>query len=224
MNLIRDDIWIATAMAELARASIRQTQQPYQAFICYWAAFANLYSILASQAGLRPHFGLHKNGTLRIQRTDTLKMAEVYPPTEEAQIHKAFESFNTTLNHQLIVHEATAFFVYRTPTWRNTPVRRDKFGQRLNGVLNIACTLDTRYPVWSPIDIKLYEGYTRGTLVESEHDQARVVLGGQILDMLHTVQKNLLHAAVGVGENAQDLVGKALPLLSTIVLHFAHEA
>jgi hypothetical protein len=208
--------WLATAMVNVA-VHIDEQAQPFQAYLCYWMAWTNLYKSLAKQAGLHPHFGLRKNGTLRIKRNGDIKMAEVYAPTEKAQMNRAIGLLSTPLKHQLITHPNTRYFVYRTPTWHNKALKQDTFGQALHGVLNINQTLDPRYPVWSFIDMKLYRRYTEEAISPKEEEKARNTLAKQIIEVLHTIQENLIHGDTQPTDNHTQVVERALPVLALLV-------
>ncbi len=205
---------IARAMAALAR----QAEQRASAYLCYWSAFTNIYAILAAQQGARPHFELHKSGTLRTRRVGALQMAGVDPPTESELLDKACAGLDTTLKHKLITHASARFFVQRTPVWQRKTIAVDGARQRLNGVLDMRCTFDARYPVWRPIDAALYARYVRSTEAEAADEQAREVLARQILDVLHTVAQNLLYSGKPASdENAPAVIDHALALLSGLV-------
>lgn len=206
---------IARSMVALGNQSVGQ---PACAYLCYWTAFMNIAGSLAAQAGTRPHFGLNKNGTLRTRRVGTLKMAEVYPPVEKALLECAFQRFNRALKHRLIIHESTHFFAYRTPAWQGQPVAADTFEQHLNGVIDMRCTLDARYPVWSPIDAEQYEAYLAATRDEATAVKGQAALARQVLDVLHTIHQNLRYAgSFDTDENAPNVIRLAIPLLQMIV-------
>ena len=97
-------------------------------------------------------------------------------------------------------------------------IEYDAFGQRVNGVINVNYTSDSRYPVWSPIDIQYYESYTENP----DQNEHRDFLAGQIVDLLHTVRKNLMHYGSRKLDDANELavVEHALPMLELIVTSF----
>jgi hypothetical protein len=229
MKLQAGMVPLATAMIQLAEQVWRTEASSSPAFLCYWTAFANIYTVLAAQSGLRPHFGLRQNGTLRTRKVDaglagpTVKMAEVYPPTEKAKLDNVLKHFSEDLKHRLMTHPSTHFFVYRTPMWDGCPLERDAFKQRLNGVINIGATVDARYPVWCPLNASLYKQYMH----EKPSPKAKNVLSKQILDLLTTIHLNLLQGTRNAltdeqvkGENSATVVEKAWPLLAMIVLDF----
>jgi hypothetical protein len=205
-------------MAELGRQTAQHLTQRASAYLCYWSAFTNIYAVLAAQQGARPHFGLRENGTLRTRRVGALKMAEVDPPSESELLDKACAGLDATLKHKLITHASARFFVQRTPVWQGKTIAVDKARQRLNGVLDMRCTFDARYPVWRPIDAALYARYVRAAEMGAADEQARDVLVRQILDVLHTVAHNLLYSNKPTGdENAPLVIDHALALLSDLV-------
>lgn len=209
---------IARAMAELGRQAAQHPEQRASAYLCYWAAFTNIYASIAAQQGARPHFGLHKNGTLRTRRVGTLKMAEIDPPAESELLDKACAGLDAALKHQLITHASARFFVQRTPVWREKRIAVDGARQRLNGVLDMRCTFDARYPLWRPIDAAVYARYVRAGEAGVVNEQARDVLVRQILDVLYTVAHNLLYSGkLNVDENTPTVINHALALLSGLV-------
>jgi hypothetical protein len=111
------------------------------------------------------------------------------------------------------------FFVHRTPYWSGLPVERDGSGQRLNGVLNVGYTTDSKHPVWSPIDAKLFEAYQKGI----RDGSTREPLARQILDVLYTVRNNTFHGGKRADDaNDREVLQQALPLLKMIVDSFVH--
>ena len=209
---------IAQAMAKLGRQAAQRPGPRASAYLCYWAAFTNIYAALATQQGARPHFGLRKNGTLRTRRVGTLKMAEIDPPAESELLDKACAGLDAALKHKLITHASTRFFVQRTPVWRGKSIAVDGARQHLNGVLDMRCTFDARYPLWRPIDVALYARYIRAGDAGSTDEEAQNVLARQILDVLQTVAHNLLYSGTPArDENAPDVIEHALALLSDLV-------
>lgn len=209
---------MAQAMAELARQATQRPEQQASAYLCYWLAFTNIYAVLGAQAGVKPHFGLRKNGTLKTQQVDGIKMAEVFPPTESALLAKAAERFPRAAKHRLVMHESTRFFVQRTPVWQGKSLAMDGYKQRINGILDMRCTLDPRYPAWSPIDTRMYTAYTRASAKGETDDEVLDALVEQVLNALHTVYRNLLYGgAPASDENAPAVISQALALLANFV-------
>jgi hypothetical protein len=212
------EVGLARAMVELIRQAAQHPEQHASAYLCYWMAFTSIYAALGAQAGVKPHFGLNKNGTLQTHRVGALKMAEVFPPADSMLLAKASEHFPHAAKHKLVIHEDTRFFVYRTPVWQGKSITADGYRQRLNGVIDMRCTMDSRYPVWSPIDARMYTAYTCASAKGEPDDENLNVLVEQVLDVLHTVYCNLLYSdKPTVDENAPTVIGKALSLLSSFV-------
>jgi len=209
---------IARAMAELGRQAAQYPEQHASAYLCYWSAFTNIYAILAAQQGARPHFGLRENGTLRTRRVGALKMAEVDPPPESELLDKACAGLDAALKHKLLTHASARFFVQRTPVWQGKNIAVDAARQRLNGVLDMRCTFDARYPVWRPVDAALYARYVRAAEAGTVDEEARDFLARQILDVLYTVAQNLLYSNKPASdENAPAVIDHALALLAALV-------
>lgn len=216
---------LARAMAELGRQAAQRPEQHASAYLCYWTAFTNIYAILATQQGARPHFGLRENGTLRTRRVGALKMAEVDPPPERELLDKACAGLDAALKHKLVTHASARFFVQRTPVWQGKRIAVDGARQRLNGVLDLRCTFDARYPVWRHIDAALYTRYVRAAETGTGDEQTRDVLTRQFLDILQTVAHNLLYVdSLTSDENAPTVVDHALALLSGLIENWLTQA
>lgn len=98
------------------------------------------------------------------------------------------------------------------------PIQRDSMGQELNGVMNVAYTISTEYPVWSPIDKEIYARFMRGEPV-SDIDINTLV--GQIVRLLYTVRNNLFHGGKRFDDaNDVEVIDRAVPLLELIVSAF----
>ncbi|MCI0397961.1 MAG: hypothetical protein L0332_16995 [Chloroflexi bacterium] len=199
MVFAREEIPVAYSMLELAEVYlVKQTTPPYAEFLCFWAAFNNIYVKIADQK----------------------KGGQAKRPGEKAQIVMAVNELGDDLKHQLITHDSTRFFAYRIPSWRGHKIEYDASGKKLNGVLNVGRTTSSRHPVWSPIDTKLYENYMQG----DQEDVNRDALAEQIVLMLYTVRNNLFHG----GKRADDaddneVLEKALSLVAMVVKHFIKE-
>jgi hypothetical protein len=217
MRLESQQVPLALAMLEIAQAPVPSDHRPVHEFVCYWTAFRNVCSVLAAHSGLRPSFSLRRNGTMRTRRVGQAKIVEVNVPPQEEQLDAAFTHFGHSLKHWLITHPSTRFFVYRTPTLLGEPIQADAFGQPINGVIDVGRMVDRRYPVWSPIDTRLYRQY----LAHPQDDNARDPLARQVLDVIHTVGSNLGHDGQRAGpEIGQEVLEKASTLLLGIVRHF----
>jgi hypothetical protein len=150
-----------------------------------------------------------------------VKIPRVSYPRERKQIDLAFSKFTPNLRHNLISHENTSFFVYRTPRWRNDFVHKDVHGQKLNGVINVGHTTAPQHPVWSPVETSAFERYMQGEYSDVTRDE----LARQILEVLYTVRNNLFHGEKRA-DDAYDIevVSKGIPLLALIVSNFLSEA
>jgi hypothetical protein len=201
MRLHGFQIPVATSLLQLART----TNEPFQEFICYWIAFNNIYAVVADNMGIKPRI-ITDNGKPKFRDIHGIEMATVKAPQELAQI-------TDETRHRLIAHNATRFFVHRTPRWRGRKLKLDAKGQQLNGVLNVSRTVNADYPRWSPIEMALYEAY----MAQSASPQARETLAKQIVDVLYAVRCNLVHGSKSAGdENDAEVVCQALPLLKII--------
>lgn len=190
-------------------------------FLCLWAAFNNIYTTIANRSGRRASLQTSDDGVPKVRHVGNVEIPRVIFPKEREQIDLAFSQFAPDLRRDLILHESTSFFVYRTPRWQGKEVRKDGKGQKLNGVLNVGHTIDALNLVWSPINTESYEQYTQG----NQSNDLRDILSRQILDVVYTVRNNLFHG----GKRADDaydveVVVKAIPLLSMIVSSFLHES
>jgi hypothetical protein len=185
---------------------------PIARFACYWAAFNNIYVTIADRRGLRPRFRTERDGSIRRRVDGVVSVPIVDPVGERKQLEAAFDEFTEQLKHQLIVHPNTAFFVYRTPRWKDHAISRDGNGHGLNGVLNVGHTLNVQQPVWSPVDTQTYERYLRDKVT------GRDALAKQLLFLLYTVRNNAFHGGKRVDDSYDgDVLDNALPILETIV-------
>ncbi len=221
---------VAYSMVSFARQSLsRQTSvgQPletnnrvYQLYLCYWAAFNNIYVTIYDKKGSPRARYLQEKESKKVQevRVANLRMLKVWIPSEKDQLSTVCTVFDRELRYKLVNHESAGYFARRIPKWKDKEVETDKFGQRLNGVLNVGRTLSRGYPVWSPIDIGAYEQYMGR---QNEEDGVPDDLIEQIVNILYTVRNNLFHGGKRVhDENDIEVVEKALPLLSMIVESF----
>jgi hypothetical protein len=230
MPLTEDEIPIAYVMLDLARQPIQAGQDAVhdrlflahakallaQRFLCTWAAFQAICAALARRAGLRPRFELRRNGTMQTRRVGAVKIVVVHPPSDGQRIEAAWAQFDDGFRHRLIAHPGAAFFVRRKPVVLDQVMERDGFGQRLNGLVDVACTVDVRYPTWSPIDVVAYDRYmARG----GTDPKARDLLARQIVDLLCTLHSNVLYGGSDA-ESGPDVIEHALPLLDEIVNYF----
>lgn len=204
-------------MVELAnRNPSAPAYPPFQEYVCFWAAFNNIYVTLADNRGPRATLKRENNGTVKTERKDNYTFAKVrLLITEEEQIREACTHFDAGLEDTLIRHPNAAFFVTRVPRWHGCEVRRDAFRQDLNGVISVGRTIDPDYPIWSPIDGTLYNQYISG----AGGGTARRTLARQIVAVLYTVRNNIVHGGERSDDaNDRSVVQHAFPLLRLIVL------
>ncbi len=215
-----DEAPVAHSMILLAKQSTNRELHPFQEFMCYWTAFNNIYTSIADRFGRPPKLKRSYDGTVATKVKAGVRIPQVNAPLETEQINMALRQFSQSLIGKLVEHESTRYFVYRTPQWRGVRIESDASGQKLNGVINAGRTVDQNYPVWSPIETRLYERYFTENL--GPHD--RHELADQILHVIYTVRNNLFHGGKRTDDaNDLDVVNRALPLLRMIVEDFLEE-
>ena len=195
----------------------RDGQHPYQEYFYLWTAFNNIYSTLASREGLRTQLKLNPDGSNATYANGNVKIPEVLEVDERDQFQAAVRAFDDELKQTLVLHESTKYFVNRVPYWQGQKIEYDAFGQRVNGVINVSCTTDSQYPVWSPVDVQYYQEY----LDHPADETSRNFLAQQIVELLHTISKNLMHSSKKFDDSNDIAVIKhALPLLELFVSYF----
>ena len=195
----------------------RDGQHPYQEYFYLWTAFNNIYSALASREGLETQLKLNADGSVVTYTNGNVKIPEVVEVDERDLVQAAARACDDEIKHHLVLHESTKFFVYRVPYWQGQKIEYDAFGQLVNGVVNVSCTTDSQYPVWSPVDVQYYEAYLDNPADETN----RNFLVQQIVELLHTVHKNLMHSSKKFDDtNDIAVIKNALPLLELIVSSF----
>ena len=207
---------IAQSMVAAARRvkPRRDGRHPYDKYFLLWTAFNNIYSEIAAREGYRTELVRGEDGAVETWLNGNVKIPKVKSIHEREQIYLAVTKFDGKLKDRLILHECTQFFVKRTPFWQGKPIEYDTFGQRVNGVIHVAHTTCVEYPVWSPVDHQIYEGY----LDHLEDAEARDFLTRQILDLLYIVRENLMHFSRKFDDsNDIAVIDHALPLLDLIV-------
>lgn len=214
------EIPIATSMIELAE----QAQHPFQKYFCFWAAFNNIYTLVAKRLidnNEVPNDRLVASSIRRnaqIEFTDRpedwgYRFPKVLLPIENKQIREAVRQLNVTVKDAIISHPNTRFFVDRIP--QGAPGQQDSRGQLINGVLNITRTTESNFPVWSPINKQAYENFLTGELSD------RDVLAEQIVFVLYTIRNNLVHGSKRTDDdNDIKVIEKASPLLEIVVRSF----
>jgi hypothetical protein len=214
------EVPVATSMLELAD----QAQHPFQKYFCSWAAFNNIYTLIAKrlvenglvQNGQDLVTGLvQRNGVVVFSQQDNwgYRFPKVTPTVEKRQISETVKQIDRATKHTLIGHPKVKFFLIRHPTGTHLEVDND--GKQINGVLNVTKTVDPQYPIWSPIDKQAYENYAEDNLA------IQAILAEQIVFMLYTIRNNLVHGSKSRNEaNDIDVVEAALPLLEIVVRSF----
>ena len=215
----RQELPIAYSMIAAARRirPRRDGRHPFEQYFLFWTAFNNIYTTISRRKGLRTQIKKNDDGSIITIANGNVNIPEVVIVSEREQIRLALQEFVDDLKHALILHEGTEFFVGRIPAWQGKQIEYDAFGQRVNGVINVNYTSDSQYPVWSPIDIQHYEEY----LENSNNEENRNFLAGQIVDLLYTIRNNFLHGSKKF-DDANDIkvVENALPMLELIVASF----
>lgn len=215
----RYELPIAYSMIAAARRirPRRDGRHPFEQYFLFWTAFNNIYTTIAHREGRRTQIKENDDGSIVTIANGNVNIPEVVIVSEREQIRLAFQEFVDDLKHTLILHEGTAYFVGRIPFWQGIQIEYDAFGQRVNGVINVNYTSDSQYPVWSPIDFQHYEEY----LENPNDEENRNFLARQIVDLLYTIRKNLMHGGKRF-DDANDItvVENALPMLELIVTSF----
>jgi hypothetical protein len=209
MHFHEIEIPIAISMIELAE----RVDHPFQRYFCYWAAFNNIYTLVAKRRGMMVGLELDRHGQPKYETRWTYNFPKVKTPKEHEQLLETIQQLDSQTKNDLISHKNFHFFVYRIP--KGVHSKNDSHGQEINGVLNVTRTVNPQSPVWSPIDRQAYERYITGD--HSDQD----ILAEQLVFMLYTVRNNLLHGSKSPGEeNDIDVVVNALPLLEFLVRAF----
>jgi len=194
----------------------RDGRHPFEQYFYYWTAFNNIYTTIAQREGCSTHYKKNDDGVILTIKNGNVNIPEVEIVSEKEQIDLALDEFDDGLKDRLILHEGTKYFVYRIPFWDGKPVEVDAFGQRINGVINVDYTSEGQYPVWSPIDIQVYEGY-----LENPDDEKRNFLAAQIVELLFTVRNNFMYGGKKFDDaNDNKVVENALPMLECIINSF----
>lgn len=214
MILYNYEVPVAYSMVALAGRPSHFAFEPFLKFVCYWTAFNNIYVTVADRRGRRASLRRSQDGSPRTRIVGDVRVPQVVPVSEREQIDLVFDEFSEDLKHTLVKHTSSRFFTYRTPRWGRYEIKFDASGQRLNGVINVGYTVDSSYPVWSPINRGQYESYIQG----DQNVKSRNALAKQILNLLYTVRNNTLHGGKRADDaNDHEVVEQALPLLALVV-------
>ncbi|MGD8455121.1 MAG: hypothetical protein PVF83_01965 [Anaerolineales bacterium] len=195
----------------------RDGRHPFDKYFLLWIAFKNIYTTIAHKQGYSIELLLEDDGSVATLSNGNVKIPKIKIVSELEQINLALEEFGNPLKTNLIKHPSTQFFAKRIPSWEGIKIEQDAFGQRVNGVINVNYTSSSDYPVWSPIDIQIFESY----LENPKDEKARDFLARQIVELLYTVSQNLMY----IGRNFSDandisVPENALPMIEMIVSDF----
>jgi len=146
-------------MVEVAVRARNQQPDVTHLFMCYWAAFNNIYVTIAERTGRRARLLKNPDGSIKTRQTGHVDIPQVSTVPEREQHTLVFQRFTDHLKQGLVEHNSTRFFAERTPSWRGCPIELDITGRRLNGVLNVGYTVDANHPVWAPIDVVEFAAY-----------------------------------------------------------------
>lgn len=216
MKFSRQELPIAYSMIEAANRvrPRRDGRHPFDRFFLVWTAFKHIFTAVASRHGYSTQYVVGEDGAIETVPNGNVNIPKVVPVGEREQISIVLREMDEELKHRLVTHKSTNFFLNRVPFWQGKPIEVDAFGQRLNGVINVQDTTDPDYPVWSPVDRHVYESYLKDP--ESAEDQD--FLAAQVVELLHTVSKNLMHFGQKFDDGTDIQVAQnALPLLELIV-------
>ncbi len=210
MTFCPTEVPVAASMLDLAR----KADQPVQQFVCYWTAFNNIYTTITERHGYAPRLS-KKQPTRSVWG---IEMPNVLLCSERDQLKNACDQFCDELKNNLISHPSAAFFSNRRfLKWKDRALDADAFGRPLNGVLNVARTIDESLVVWSPIVAKTYEQYVAG----NGQPEIRDALASQLLSILYCIRSNLTHATKLADEASNlEVVSAAIPLIQMIVCEF----
>jgi len=215
----RYELPIAYSMIAAARRirPRRDGRHPFEQYFFFWTAFNNIYTTIAHSKGCRIRIKENDDGSIVTIANGNVNIPQVVVASEREQIRLALQESADDLKHTLILHKGAGYFVGRVPSWKGIQIEYDAFGQRVNGVINVSHTSDSQYPVWSPIDLQHYEEY----LENSDNEENRNFLARQIVDLLHTIRRNIMHGGRKL-DDANDItvVENALPMLELIVTSF----
>ncbi len=206
---------VAHSMIKLVQSMNLTQFEPFNKYIFYWTAFNNIYVTIAEINGHKATLD-YDNGIPKTRNIGGYKISKIRTIYEKDQLKVTFDMFPEELKVKLLKHESTRYFVYRTPSWNHQRITYDAFGQKLNGVINVGHTVNSSYPIWSPINVRKYERY-----LQRHNDGDMNVLSEQILNILYTIRNNTFHGGKRLDDaNDHEVVKMAVPLLEMIVMNF----
>lgn len=215
------EVPIAYSMVELVKQqNSKQLSDPFQEFMCYWIAFNNIYTTITEMKGRVGNIKTDANGSIQTRLNGSNQIPVIFnSPNEAEELDIIFNEFDHSLKNILILHPNTEFFVNRKPQWHGSEIESDSLGQQVNGVLNLRYTVNSSFPVWSPIDIPAYQRYRAGQPVDTDED----LLARQILILIYTIRNNTFHGGKRADDaNDRKVIEKGTPLLIIILNHFMH--
>lgn len=217
--LKRNEIPMAYSMIDSAGRikARRDGRHPIDKFFLYWTAFNIIYTTIAQRAGSSTQLILADDGTVETCPNGNVRIPRVKTVSERQQLYLSLKEFDDSLKLSLITHPSTKFFINRTPFWQGKPITHDALGQKLNGIINVSDTSRADYPIWSPIDAQIYADF----LANPENAAQLDFLAKQIVDLLYTIRKNLMHLGTKF-DDANDIAvfEQAFPLIEMIVASF----
>ena len=213
-GLYNDTVHVAYESIALAQLS----RHPFANYMNYWIAFNNCYVFLWNADGKNVTQLKIENGGISTKPNGSVLIPQVTgQPTEKQQIENAFSHLNEKFKIALIKSPAMHFFVNRTPKLASyKPIEHDANGQKLNGVLDMAKTIDENHPVWRPIDRDAYERFRKGGRAKNDTD----LLAEQILWLLYAVRNNLFHGSKAANDATDKEVVENASSLLTMILEY----
>jgi hypothetical protein len=214
----KSDFDVACSM--VSWVDVNATADPIHVYANYWMAFNNIYVSLADFSGKAASLKTDSSGIVEMIQVYGYDLPKVKTVTEREQIDVAVEELAANAKVELVGHENVAFFVNRTPVFDRYPLKKNKVGQELNGVLNVGYSLDKDYPVWSPLSREAHAKVKSNSASKAEID----LLAKQIVDMLYTIRNNLFHGGKRADDaQDQEILKNAIPLLAIVVLFFLRD-
>jgi hypothetical protein len=213
-GLYNDTVRVAYERIALAKLS----RHPFVNYMLYWIAFNNCYVFLWDADGKKVTQLKIENGGILTKPNGSVLVPQVKGQhTETQRIENAFLHWNEKFKIALVKSPATHFFVNRTPRLKSyKSIEHDANGQKLNGVLDMAKTIDENHPVWRPIDRDAYERFRKRGRAKNDID----LLAGQILWLLYAVRNNLFHGSKVANDATDKKVVENATTLLTMILEY----
>jgi hypothetical protein len=98
------EVPVAQSMIRLAGGLRKANAHPIEEFVCYWAAFNNIYVTIAERAGRGPRLRKNPDGSIRSRSVGGVEVPEVDVVRERDQIGLAFQQLEDDLKRRLIEH------------------------------------------------------------------------------------------------------------------------